>query len=50
MKKLVIITGLLLMVVLLGTVSCGQAKVSEEDYGNGSVKTTSSGQAVYPTP
>jgi PKD repeat protein len=50
MKKLVIITGLLLMVVLLGTVSCGQAKVSEEDYGNGGVKTTSSGQAVYPTP
>ncbi len=32
MKKLIFITGLLLIVILFGTISCGQARVSEEDY------------------
>jgi len=31
MKKIIIVTGLLLVVALLGTASCGAAKVSEEE-------------------
>ncbi len=35
MKKIKVITGILLVVALLGTVSCGAAKEAEEEYAEG---------------